>query len=290
LQTPKKNLPAAVPGCVVLYNPGRQVLANIASYIGYLDVLYVVDNSDDPDLAILAAVRKLPRVRYVSMGGNQGIAAALNRASSLALSHGYAWLMCFDQDTWITENIFLKLFQCLDNYDKDGVGIICARYSHKDRYVEVSGVACSELMVAITAGSLINLSVYEKIGPFMEKLFIDHVDHEYCLRLRRQGYKIVQKNDAVIGHQMGSRKKNLFCYSSNHGPFRRYFMTRNRFYVAKMYKNDLPRFHRTEMVRFAGELVKILLFEQEKFKKFKNIAKGYLDYRKERFDRDLKEL
>lgn len=274
-----------VPGCVILYNPDMSVIRNMLSYIDFVDRLYVMDNSDKDVSEVVDAVLKLPKVWYVSMDGNQGVAKALNAASFLAISHQYAWMICFDQDSWLTENILVKLRQCLDRYDKNRVGMICARYTKKDRYVEAGGDRCTELLVSITAGSMMNLTVFRKMGPFMDKLFIDHVDHEYCLRLRRHGYKIVQVNHAYICHQPGDSRGYLICRSSNHSPFRRYFMTRNRFYVAWMYKKDLPRFYRTEMLRFAGEVVKILAFESEKFEKIRHVIMGYQDFRKNRFDR-----
>jgi rhamnosyltransferase len=279
-----------VSGSVILYNPDRSVIRHILSYIDFVDRLYVMDNSDQACRQVVEAVSQLPKVRFVSMNGNQGVAKALNTALFLAVSHGYAWMICFDQDTWLTENILVKLFQCLERYDKARVGMVCARYTKKDRYVEFYGNGCNELLVSITAGSMINLTVFRKMGPFMDKLFIDHVDHEYCLRLRRHGYKIIQASNAFICHQLGNSRRYLFCRSSNHSPFRWYFMTRNRFYVACLYKKDLPRFFRTEMVRFAVEVIKILVFESQKFEKLKYMVMGYQDFRKNRFDRVLSDL
>lgn len=265
-------------------------MENIASYINCLDVLYVVDNSDRPEPEFIDALRKFPRVCYISLDGNYGIAKALNVSVALAIDHGYDWLLTMDQDSRFEENIIPKLFHSLNKYDKDSTGMICPRYTNKNRYVEVYGKQYNEMLVSITSGSLINLGVFRKHGPFMEKLFIDHVDHEYCLRIRKYGYKIIQVNNAFIQHRLGDSKGFLVCRSSNHAPFRRYFMTRNRFYVANMYKNDSPRFFRTEMLRFTGELIKILLFEKDKYKKFKNIVMGYIDYKKNKFDRDINEL
>ncbi|MBC2704934.1 glycosyltransferase family 2 protein [Desulfobacula sp.] len=289
-ESKEREKAVSIPGTVILYNPELFVIDNIMSYIDCLDVLYVVDNSDRPDLSFISAIKKISKVCYISLGGNHGIAEALNTSVSLALDHGYDWLLTMDQDSRFEENIIPKLFHCLNYYDKDMVGMICARYTRKNRYVEVYGKQYNEILVSITSGSLINLTVFRKHGPFMEKLFIDHVDHEYCLRLRRHGYKIIQVKNAFIRHMLGDSKGYLVCRSSNHVPFRRYFMTRNRFYVANMYKNDRPRFFWTEMLRFTGELVKILLFEKEKYKKLRNIAMGYLDYKRNRFNRDLKDL
>jgi rhamnosyltransferase len=46
-----------VPGAVILYNPGRQVLDNIHSYLHDVERLYALDNSDKKDLALLNEIR-----------------------------------------------------------------------------------------------------------------------------------------------------------------------------------------------------------------------------------------
>ena len=279
-----------ISGTVILYNPDRYVLENIASYIDYIDVLYAVDNSDDPDLCVLSNIKNMAKVKYLPLGKNFGIGKALNVAAVSAIDEGYRWLLTMDQDSCVTDNIIIKMLQCLNCYNENEVGIICSRYTDKNLYVEKIGQKYNELLIAITSGNLLNLKNYQKVGHFMEKLFIDHVDHEYCLRLRKNKYKIIQVNDAFIQHKLGHEGNHLIGRSSHHDSFRRYFMTRNRFYVAFLYKNEFPEFCRNEIIGFIGELIKIIVYEKDKLKKLKNIVMGYLDYKKNKFNRDLKEL
>ena len=49
----------------------------------------------------------------------------------------------------------------------------------------------SERESVITAGSLISIMAYKAIGGYNEALFIDEVDHEYCYRLRREGFQVL---------------------------------------------------------------------------------------------------
>ena len=285
----QKNL-FPLAGTVVIYNPKPVVVDNIASYAAFLDHLFVMDNSEVADPEVGSLLERFPNITYIIMGGNLGVAAALNRSANLSIENGYSWLMMMDQDSSFKKNILPDFFNCLNKYDSNRCGIISAGYSRKTRYVEVPGQRYSELLVTITSGSFLNLQVFKKLGPFMEKLFIDHVDHEYCLRLKIHGYRIIRMNHVFIRHQLGNKKKYLFWTSSNHSPFRRYFMTRNRFFVARLYKEQVPVFFRTEILRFIYETVKMIVFEPEKFKKIRNTLLGYLDFRKNNFNRDLNEL
>jgi len=139
----------------------------------------------------------------------------------------------------------------------------------------------------MTSGNLLNLAAYEKCGPFEEKLFIDYVDWEYCLRLRQCGYTIIRINRAVLEHPLGNASRESFLFlkgmATHHSHTRRYYITRNRFYVWDRYKKSFPGLCKSDMRSFRKELVKILLFEKDKMKKLKMVWRGYRDYKKGRF-------
>ena len=280
----------SVSGTIVLYNPDSSVLDNIATYIDYIDKLYAVDNSDDPDLKILSMIKKMTKVIYVPLSGNLGVGKALNTAATIASDQRYQWLLTMDQDTKVSDNIVDTMLKCLNHYKKDEIGIISSRYTHKNLYVEKQGHQYNELFATITSGNLLNLKNYQTVGPFLEKLFIDQVDHEYCMRLRKNGYKVIQANNAFIHHKMGNKKKHILGNCTHYNSVRRYFITRNRFYVVWLYKNDFPEFYRYELITFLKELVKIFFYEKDKLKKYRNIILGFLDFKNNNFDRKLWEL
>lgn len=275
---------------VVLYNPDATVTENIKSYIGSIDHLYAVDNSDEPDEMILSEIKSLENVTYLSLNGNHGIAAALNTAARMANDAGYEWMLTMDQDTRVNQNIVRIMSACLDLYRKQDIGIISSRYTSVDRYVEKRGEQFNEMLATITSGNLLNLQVYKKVGPFMEKLFIDQVDHEYCMRLKLNNYKVIQANRAMLDHHMGNKRKHMIGHCSHYNPVRRYFITRNRFYVTWKYRKQFPKFYRYEFLTFLKELVKIVLFEENKLAKFRNIWLGFIDFVNNNFDRSLSDL
>ena len=79
------NIP--ISSTVILYNPDRYVLGNIASYIDYIDVLYAVDNSDDPDLCVLSNIKNMAKVKYLPLGKN-----FISSVFTFFNTNGWKWL------------------------------------------------------------------------------------------------------------------------------------------------------------------------------------------------------
>jgi rhamnosyltransferase len=123
------------------------------------------------------------------------------------------------------------------------------------------------------------------LGPFRDDLFIDQVDHEYCLRAHRNGYDVVQVGDAVIEHTLGDRTVHsvggLPVVTSNHSALRRYYITRNRLMVARQYP-DLPTYRRLQRWQTFSELRNIVLFEDGRRAKLAMMARGVWDYARHR--------
>jgi len=118
-------------------------------------------------------------------------------------------------------------------------------------------------------------------------LFIDHVDHEYCLRLNKNKYKVVKTSRAIIYHKLGNQsQKKIFkwtFYPSHHPPIRLFYRSRNRFYVNHIYKNFFPNYVKTDKRNFIRELIEIIAFEKDVWQKLKMIILGYTHYKKNYF-------
>lgn len=282
-----------ISGVVVLYNPDEKVLDNIKTYIDLLDVLYVVDNSLIPNDN--SKKYKDKKIKYISNNGNKGIAFALNVGAKEALKNGSEWLLTMDQDSSFQKEslekmiLFLKeinkniiMSESLDlSYDK--IGILSAlQRTELNKTEKLSGI--SYPLVVMTSGNLVNLNAYKKVKGFKDWFFIDAVDFEFCLNLKKNGYEIIQMNTAELNHNLGEsvEKKMLgkTMYVTNHNPIRRYYITRNRHYLYDLYKDDYLDYCALELSRTKHELIKIILFEKDKIKKLKYIYKGYRDYKK----------
>jgi rhamnosyltransferase len=257
------------------------------SYYNQVNLIIVVENTDAPNTALIEALALHDKIVTIVNGINVGIATALNKGAREAIQRGYEFLLTMDQDSFALPEMVDTLKECFLNNDKHPLAIASPFHlTVEDEMPDPTARSFQDVMevdAVWTSGNLLNLSAYKVAGPFEDDLFIDFVDYEYCLRLKRHGYRIVQSNRAILRHTIGNNltRINTFflpLYVSHHAPLRRYYITRNRFRVRKKY-NEFKAFCRTDRRRFWAELVLILLFEKQKLEKFKMVLKGYYDYR-----------
>ena len=199
----------------------------------------------------------------------------------MAIDENYDYCILFDQDSQASPNLINIVSNYLVSGESDKIGIFAAvphylvgkiKDAPKNEYVDV----------AITSGSLLSLKVYKIVGPFNDKLFIDYVDFEYCLRIRKAGFKILRLKEALIYHKLGDLKRKIFLFKkifvTNHPPVRYYYRTRNRFYVYKKYFLTFPLFVIKDLIIFINELIKIIFFESNRGEKLHMIKKGLFDF------------
>lgn len=280
-------------GVVVLFHPEDDLSDNIKSYINELDKLYIIDNT--PDVDISEKFKNNKKIEYIPLKENKGIAYALNLGAKKAIKDKTDWLLTMDQDSKFIDNAlsrmkeFIELskknkyMELINNVKYSEIGLISpfhvtVRTGKEERF----GIE-SPLNV-MTSGNLINLSAYKKVNGFKDWLFIDCVDFDYCLNLRKNGYQILQLNFAKLQHELGNTKKimigNKTIYVDNHSAFRRYYIARNRNYLYDLYNKDFPDYCKLELKQTRKELIKIWIFEKNKIKKTKAIYRGYRDYKK----------
>jgi len=176
----------------------------------------------------------------------------------------------------------------IDNFKSfKSVGISCPWIVDKNFPGKSTRITSYEVDFCITAGSLISLEAYSNVGGFNENFFIDYVDFEYCLKLKRNFFKIIKNPKAQLLHTVGELKKwnigPVSFYSTNHSPLRLYYRTRNRFQLREIYKSDNKRFFKEDLINFFKEIGTIILAETDKIQKMKMILRGYMDFKKSRF-------
>lgn len=267
-----------VAGAVVLYQPTNSDLSNMLSYLKDIDVLYVMDNSREENKTRLP---KSSKIKYIFNNGNLGIATPLNKAANMALKEGYKWLLTMDQDTKFQEGVVDEIKGRIARTDCSKIGIVTPWHDTKLK-VKKTGEQIDYPLDVMTSGNFVNLDIHKKIGGFKEFLFIDGVDIEYCLNLRKNGYKIMRFNDLEIEHNLGNifyRKflgKDLLI--TNHTAMRRYYQCRNYHYIKDMYYDDFKDFCKV-LVKVKATILGIILYEDDKLNKIKAFYKGYRDYK-----------
>ena len=264
-------------GVVVLYNPSNDDLNNINSYIDYLDKLYVVDNSDNS--VKLSFDNK--KIEYISYNENLGVSKALNIGAEKATNDGFEWLLTMDQDTVLNESIFKSVSKVIKEEKVDDIGIITPWHNTKLDTDKPKDNVDYPLDV-MTSGNFVNLKVLNELGRYDERFFIDGIDIEICLRLKKNGYKVMRLNYVQIEHNLGNIEyhklfgKKFMC--TNHNYIRNYYMARNYRYIKHDYYDIAPDFCNT-LVKFKGIIFKIVFFEKDKYRKIRNIFRGIFDYK-----------
>jgi rhamnosyltransferase len=274
---------------VILYRPEAGFLDRIAGYSGFCDSVVIIDNTSGADLSPLFA--RLSSVFYLPMGENLGISRALNIAARIAIENGSDWMISLDQDSNMTQRTYESLRQEIVTAGDSGIAIIAP--------VQVSvGVSPNALYVpgqildvvhTMTSGSALQLKTYLLCGGFEEKLFIDHVDTEYCLRLRQRGFRVVQVKGLFMDHSLGAPSYygwfGLRFVMVGHKPFRSYYYTRNGFFVAFRYFRICPRFFFSFLLQLSKQLAKALFVQEEKRLRLRMFALGFWHFLSGRYGR-----
>ena len=261
---------------VVWYNPKNKEKENINSYIKYVDKLYIVDNSEKEN-----TFENNKKIHYVFNGENLGIAKALNIGADLALKEKYDWLLTMDQDTSFKNDDVKKIFEYIKNNDMKNIGIVSPWHDTK-LHIQKPKEEIDYPIDVMTSGNFLNLKIFKKIGGFKDEYFIDGVDIEYCLRLKKYNYKVMRLNKFSIKHNLGNIsykhffKKELLCL--NHNYLRVYYRVRNYNYIKQEYHDIAPEFCDI-LVKIKALIWCIIFYENDKIRKLKSIYYAKKDFK-----------
>jgi rhamnosyltransferase len=202
-----------------------------------------------------------------------------------AHQRGYVWCLAFDQDSEPMGRMLETLASIHDQTEyRASLGVIGANFIEVGRQqpgvrvAPAAGRSWVERPAVITAGSLYSVAAVGQVGSFREEFFLDHVDSDYCLRLRAHGYRVIMACEPLMTHALGRQTwhrffgKRVGC--SNHSPLRRYYNTRNRLVLAREYLRREPAWVLTNLRGLSRETLLILLFESEKAAKLRAMARG----------------
>ncbi|HWF17859.1 MAG TPA: hypothetical protein VG754_01245 [Verrucomicrobiae bacterium] len=136
----------------------------------------------------------------------------------------------------------------------------------------------AKLLVAMTSGSLIKTRALIENGLYDEAMFIDYVDFDLCLRLRRRGFKLIRAGRAFLLHCLGTLEAHSFfgfpLALTSHNATRCYYIMRNRVAIYRRYGLLFPFWAFNDFIWLLIDFTKIILFEQDKRAKLGNALRG----------------
>ena len=276
-----------VAAVVVLYNPDKNYIKNINTYLYHISLLVIVDNSEIPDYSVYSSLENINHVKFVINKENTGISKAINDGIKLAVKEGAEWVLTMDQDSFFENNMIENYLVAFNEISNNKKVAVIGPVSEK-RSDETIPTKIKEVTSLITSGSLINTSIFSEVGGYNEKLFIDEVDHEYCYRIKMLGYSVLQVENIFLNHTLGSQqpvktltgKKKV---KTLHSPIRLYYIVRNCCFIIKMYRKQFPEEIQLRRKDLAVRIKNNLLYGPKKFSLIKHILLGFVHFKRKRF-------
>ncbi len=224
---------------------------------------------------------------YIEMVSNDGFAAGNNVGIKWALERNFEFCLLINNDTTVDINFLSKLVNAFEaNCDAGilggrinfftkpdhiwyGGGHIDNTYggAQHENYNQVIGITDSVREVQFITGCLmlIPVKVLKKVGLLDESFFLYEEDTEFCLRVMKQGYRLLYVDDAVIYHKISaSTQKNTTLKS--------YYELRNKFILADQYYDHPKRVCTRLIYRSTKECIRGR-------RTFKSLIMAYYDYK-----------
>lgn len=217
-----------VQAIIVTFRTDYRRLEAILAALAPQCPVIIADNTDDDSLSeqIRVCVKRHGGT-YLSMAGNLGVGAAQNAAIAAAWADGADAVLLLDDDSLPSGNLVAALAVCrttdlgedaifgANSFDSFGHEISNARRSPGDL------PRCREMM---SSGTLIRRSLFERVGPFDESLFIDCVDFDWGWRAQSLGIPLYLCRQTAITHRLGEGQVAGVRFPS---PIRHYYQFRN---------------------------------------------------------------
>lgn len=273
--------------CAVLtsYKPLPDVLRNVELLRRQVEHVIVIDNTpaNSPSETI-EALELVTGCTVIRNGKNLGIATALNIGIQRAISNGFPWIITFDQDSQICDGyVEAMLSTHKETSIHSRVGMLCPRYKDMRLGIPLSihKLKNGDVYNCPTSGSMIQAETFILIGQMEDNFFIGHVDHEYCLRIRAAGLRIIESPKSILLHSVGCmtthRVFGQTFITTNDNPKRLYYSTRNRLVLIRRYFFKDPEWVLRDLMSLSKETVKLFLVEKDKLLKAKYIMRGIFD-------------
>ena len=251
--------------------------------IEQVDHVIIVDNfSTDGSIEYLKNLSS-EKTGIIFNDKNYGIAYALNKGIEFAQAKGYSWILTMDQDSSISHGMINKMIDVYNKHlNKEKIASLSPKIIYDNKFVQIDNIReYHEEIAVITSGSLVKIDVIKEVGGFEEKLFIDSVDFDFCLKLKKFKYKVIVCNTATMLHLLGENKKvKLFNRELNihtHSLTRKYYISRNHVYIIKKYIIQEPLFCLKKGIFFTLFFLQVIIYEKERLKNLRIIFRGLLD-------------
>jgi len=262
--------------------------------------IIVVNNASTDGIPQLLAT-KFPEITVLNLPENRGVGGAYSAGLDYAaITKKYDWVWLFDDDSIPADDALELLLAGIHHFNGDAsnVAVLAPVCEDEKTKLQCPGLVWDDgrivrvpsngkepitlVDLVISSGTLIRREAVETVGLPRADFFMDFVDFEHCLRLRRHGYKIALVRDSHVDHALGEPTTfnvlGHLIHWADHAPWRRYYITRNEVFTIWRYygtwRNKSYFLRRTTWIMFF-----LLLFGKQKLACFGMMWRGFLDGR-----------
>jgi len=266
---------------VTAYHPDERLAAVVEAALLSCGSVVIADNTPG-DAPSLADKFEDPRVRVLKSGHNRGLAGALNAGLAQVPVEAEAVLF-LDQDSVLPPELVSGLVAHLAEDPTIGVvgptpvdAATGGRYERSaDRHAAVD-----DRPSIITSGMVVRRSCFEAVPGFREDFFVDCVDTDFCLRIRRSGSRVVRDADLVLPHSIGSgrdhRLGSLNVRVLHYPAWRHYWIARNGLVLSREFFGAERGFVITNALFMTRWLLVTALFDDRRRASVPAVLRGLL--------------
>jgi rhamnosyltransferase len=266
---------------VTAYHPDERLAAVVEAALDSCASVVVADNTP-AGAPSLADKLDDPRVRVLRSGSNRGLAGALNLGLEQVPADADAVLF-LDQDSVLPPELVAGLRAHLEDAGIGVVGPTPVDASTGARYERLAErhSALDDRPSIITSGMLVRRSCFEDVPRFREEFFVDCVDTDFCLRVRRAGRRVVRDADLVLPHSIGSGRDHrlgpLTVRVLHYPAWRHYWIARNGVVLTREFGARERGFAVTNALFTARWLLVTALFDDRRRASVPAVLRGLLD-------------
>lgn len=270
---------------VVLYNPQKEDIIRLNRYLNDFDLVIFFDNTED-NRSYLHLIEKHEKLVYIHLKENMGLSYAYNYAINYCNRNKIDYLCTMDQDSIFESKDIQEIKKVIfsnDNDDKVAIYSPIIIFEGKKKSSVIKNKSSyTDVEWVISSGTFINLNIIIKENIlFDENYFIDRVDVDFCKQIKLKGYKIIRCNKSELKQSLGELTNKGVI---QHSALRYYYISRNRLYYNRKYFNFF-KFISLSLIQLFKNIIRVLLFEDDKFEKIKNIFIGIDDFKKNKYGR-----
>ena len=234
---------------IILNWNGKEILKECLESIEKIDYpnyeVIVVDNGS-MDSSQKMIKDDFPYVHLIENEKNEGVAEGQNIGIRYALEKGTDYVFILNNDLTLDKNILKRLLKVIESDDKIGVVGPILYWADDPERIQLSGSIINWKKgighnasgfdkkqhyvkeVDNTGLVFVSSDILKKVGLYNSKYFAYYEDADFCIRVKKAGYKVVCCSDAKIWHKGSYTTKKI-------SGFFEYYMTRNMFWFMKQY-------------------------------------------------------